>query len=676
MFNSIKAKFSKICIYSFLQKKRRKRLAREAHSSSAFAQKVHGLRAKLYNKKQKSAKQKDTQAVPDGAIPTYLLDREGQQNAKILSNMVKQKRKEKAGKWTVPLPKVRGIAEDEMFRVIKTGKNKTKQWKRMVTKATFVGEGFTRKPPKYERFIRPMALRYKKAHVTHPELGATFYLPIISVKKNPQSPLYTQLGVITKGTVIEINVSELGLVTTSGKVVWGKYAQGRHLKDDFHAEEYKTLGNQAFSAKEYEKAIECFSKAIELDPSNHVLYSNRSASYSSLKKYDKALEDANKTVELKSDWVKGYSRKGAALHGLGKIQEARETYQEGLKIDPNNAQLKKSLEDLERAEKALMFLLTGEMNFPQEPQETEKPAEPEPKTRDVPEPEPEHVEKSEEELKKEEAVKEKNLGNEAYKKREFETALQHYDKAWELDPTNVSILTNKAAVLFEQENYEECIKICEQAVDVGRENRADFKLIARAYGRIGNAYVKLDKLDDAIKYYGKSLAEHRTPEILTKSNEIKKLKDKREKESYYNPELSEKAREAGNELFKKNDFAGAVQQYTEAIKRNENDPKSYSNRAACYTKLMAFPEALKDCETCISLDPTFEIQGQMRKCQEAMYQNSPESVEETIRKAASDPEIMACTPMMNLIVQLNSTGTNDYLLCRHLKNPTVKANIE
>jgi hypothetical protein len=50
-------------------------------------------------------------------------------------------------------------------------------------------------------------------------------LPILGVKKNPQNPLYTQLGVLTKGTVIEVNVSELGLVTTSGKVVWGKYAQ-------------------------------------------------------------------------------------------------------------------------------------------------------------------------------------------------------------------------------------------------------------------------------------------------------------------------------------------------------------------------------------------------------------------------------------------------------------------
>jgi len=95
----------------------------------------------------------------------------------------------------------------------------------MITKVTFVGESFTRKPPKYERFIRPSGLRFKKAHVCHPELNATFHLNILSVKKNPQGPLYSSLGVITKGTIIEVNVSDLGLVTPQGKVIWGKYAQ-------------------------------------------------------------------------------------------------------------------------------------------------------------------------------------------------------------------------------------------------------------------------------------------------------------------------------------------------------------------------------------------------------------------------------------------------------------------
>jgi len=211
------------------------------HKRAEYAQKVHGLRAKLYNKarhaekiqmrktmsvhEEKETKQKEKDTVKDGAVPAYLLERQQVSRAKVLSNSIKQKRQERAGKWNVPLPKVKPISEDEMFKVIKTGKRQKKSWKRMVTKVTYVGDGFTRKPPKYERFIRPTALRFKKANVTHPELKATFQLDILGVKKNPQSTTYTQLGVITKGTILEVNVSELGLVTQTGKVVWGKFAQ-------------------------------------------------------------------------------------------------------------------------------------------------------------------------------------------------------------------------------------------------------------------------------------------------------------------------------------------------------------------------------------------------------------------------------------------------------------------
>lgn len=74
------------------------------------------------------------------ALPSYLLDREDKNQAKVLSNALKQKRKDKAGKFAVPLPKVRGMAEEEVFKVVKTGKTRRKGWKRMVTKATFVGD--------------------------------------------------------------------------------------------------------------------------------------------------------------------------------------------------------------------------------------------------------------------------------------------------------------------------------------------------------------------------------------------------------------------------------------------------------------------------------------------------------------------------------------------------------
>mmetsp|Transcript_7747 Transcript_7747/g.25720 ORF Transcript_7747/g.25720 Transcript_7747/m.25720 type:complete len:260 (-) Transcript_7747:820-1599(-) len=220
--------------------KKRKKEAREPRRRSEMARKLIGLKGKLYAKKRHAEKvqmkktinqheekgtRRKVEEAPKGAVPAYLLDREQTARAKVLSNSIKQKRKEKAGKWEVPLPKVRPIAEDEMFKVLTTGKRQKKSWKRMVTKATFVGPDFVRKPPKYERFIRPSGLRFTKAHVTHPELKATFMLDILGVKKNPNGGTYTNLGVLTKGTVVEVNVSELGLVTPAGKVVWGKYAQ-------------------------------------------------------------------------------------------------------------------------------------------------------------------------------------------------------------------------------------------------------------------------------------------------------------------------------------------------------------------------------------------------------------------------------------------------------------------
>ena len=156
------------------------------------------------------------------------------------------------------------------------------------------------------------------------------------------------------------------------------------------------------------------------------------------------------------------------------------------------------------------------------------------------------------------------------------------------------------------------MKVCEKAIDVGRENRADFKLIAKAWNRAGNGYKKLGNLKAAKTAFEKALTEHRTPEYKTNLSEVEAAIKKLEEEAYMDPTLADAEKLKGNEFFKKGDWAAAVKHYTEALKRNPKDAKIYSNRAACYTKLNAFDLVIKDCDASIGLDPGF-VKAYLRK---------------------------------------------------------------
>lgn len=90
-------------------------------------------------------------------------------------------------------------------------------------------------------------------------------------------------------------------------------------------------------------------QAIELDGSNAVYFSNRSAALLSKKDSAGALVDAERCIALRADWPKGYARKGAALHALERLDEAEAAYNDGLQRFPGDGMLERGLGDVRRA---------------------------------------------------------------------------------------------------------------------------------------------------------------------------------------------------------------------------------------------------------------------------------------------------------------------------------------
>ncbi|GFS33061.1 stress-inducible protein [Actinidia rufa] len=250
---------------------------------------------------------------------------------------------------------------------------------------------------------------------------------------------------------------------------------GMKIRERDRAESY---GNASFTTGNYTDAIHHFTEAISLAPDNHVLYSNRSSAHASARKFTEAFSDAEKAVEIKLDWSKGYYRVGSAHKGLRRYDDAVSAYKNGLEIDPTTGPSSPAspppspplpgLASPRPSETSLLGRRYGPGSSPIRPrgpsfnrtisrircwtpnsaedadipdaEMTEE--EPEPEDMDVPEEEREARER------KKEAHKEKEKGNAAYKKKDFEAAIQHYAKAIELDDKDISFLTNRAVVYY------------------------------------------------------------------------------------------------------------------------------------------------------------------------------------------------------------------------------------
>ncbi|KAJ1413877.1 Tetratricopeptide-like helical domain superfamily [Sesbania bispinosa] len=103
--------------------------------------------------------------------------------------------------------------------------------------------------------------------------------------------------------------------------------------------EAKSRGDEAFKRKDYHMAIDSYTQAIDLNPTDATLLSNRSLCWIRLGQADHALADAKACRALRPDWPKACYREGAALRVLQKFDEAANAFYEGVTLDPENKEL-------------------------------------------------------------------------------------------------------------------------------------------------------------------------------------------------------------------------------------------------------------------------------------------------------------------------------------------------
>jgi len=121
--------------------------------------------------------------------------------------------------------------------------------------------------------------------------------------------------------------------------IWEAAERGIFLKnlnyDELLSRHYHDSGMMHVMAKRWDKAIEDFTRAIDLDPNNVSAFTNRGGANDELKRYEEAIEDYNRAIELDPNNAYTYYNRSLAKEKLGMDDEADADYAYAKKLMPD-----------------------------------------------------------------------------------------------------------------------------------------------------------------------------------------------------------------------------------------------------------------------------------------------------------------------------------------------------
>ncbi len=244
------------------------------------------------------------------------------------------------------------------------------------------------------------------------------------------------------------------------------YNKAIYLKPDY-PEAYNNLGIVYNDLKKYDDAIRSLRRSISLNPKNENAYNNLSVSLRLTGKITDSIEASKKAIEVNPDYVEGYINLGLTYVAVDDFGEAMNAYNKAIEIDGNSFNAFASLGNL-------YFLMN---NYDEAIKNYQRAIE----------------------IKPESSLVCGNLGVAFERLKKYKDAVEYYEKAILLDKNNSNALNNLAWLLTtsEDENFKNpsrAVELAEKACQL--TNYRDSEKL----DTLAEAYASMEDYDKALEY--------------------------------------------------------------------------------------------------------------------------------------------------------------------------------
>ncbi len=367
--------------------------------------------------------------------------------------------------------------------------------------------------------------------------------------------------------------------------------------------DYLALGKACTERKDYECAIENYSKAIKAGSNDPAAYVGRAWAYLEKSKYDEAISDCNKAIELNPDYAEAYAGRGwakayqddfdlsladcdkaielksdfaeaYACRGISQVRQAN--YVRGFKDCDKAIKLKS---DFAPAYNCRGLANYGQNNLKEALKDFDKALQ----------------------LKPDYARVYNNRGIARFAQKNYDEALKDYTEAIRLEPDLDVAYRNRAQVFFQRQKYDQALNDCNKAVLI--------KPSAEAFSCRGNAYFSLSNFNQAINDYSEWIRLKPTAEgYLFRANSKFNLGMNEEAISDYSEAINLRPTtdaffNRGNAQFSLKKYDEAIEDYSKAIELNPDYAYAYNNRGNAHYNKGEFDKAVDDYRRALRIDP-------------------------------------------------------------------------